>query len=111
MPEQVCHTQHKKFPVRISQKEAKKVCNVPGEESTLAPAPAPALTPVLPSSPSLVPTFTAPAPVPNSPALNQQPDLTSRPLDQSTSTLSSSPSPSPSNKEASPHWMRSLQQE
>merc|ERR1712212_770037 len=82
VPEQVCHTQHKKFPVRISRKEAKKVCNVPGEESTLAPAPAPALTPVLPSSPSLVPTFTAPAPVPNSPALNQQPDLTSRPLDQ-----------------------------
>jgi len=82
VPEQVCHAQHKKFPVRISRKEAKKVCNVPGEESTLAPAPAPALTPVLPSSPSLVPTFTAPAPVPNSPALNQQPDLTSRPLDQ-----------------------------
>ena len=80
VPEQVCHAQHKKFPIRISRKEAKKVCNVPGEESTLAPAPA--LTPVLPSSPSVVPTFTAPAPVPNSPALNQQPALISQPLDQ-----------------------------
>jgi len=82
VPEQVCRVQHRKFPVRISRQEAKKVCNVPGELPTLAPAPSPGLTPVLPSSPSVVPTFTAPAPVPNSPALNQQPDLTSQPLDQ-----------------------------
>merc|ERR1711936_1469703 len=80
--EQVCRVQHRKFPVRISRQEAKKVCNVPGELPTLAPAPSPGLTPVLPSSPSVVPTFTAPASVPNSPALNQQPDLTSQPLDQ-----------------------------
>merc|ERR1719432_280764 len=48
VPEQHCHVEHKKFPVRISRKEAKKVCNVPGENPTLAPAPAPVSTPVLP---------------------------------------------------------------
>merc|ERR1719376_1723829 len=73
VPEQVCRTRHRKFPVRTSRQEAKKVCNVPGELPTLAPAPG--LTPVVPS-------FTAPAPVPNSPVLNQQPDLSRQPVDQ-----------------------------
>merc|ERR1712172_122861 len=71
VPEQVCRARHRKFPVRTSRQEAKKVCNVPGE----LPTPAPGLTLVVPS-------FTAPAPVPNSPALNQQPDLSRRPVDQ-----------------------------
>merc|ERR1712179_191390 len=95
VPEQHCHVEHKKFPVRISRKEAKKICNVPGEDPALAPAPVstpvlPSATkfpsaspvPVLPAFPSVVPTFTAPAPVPNSPVFNEQPNLSSRPIDQ-----------------------------
>jgi len=70
VPEQKCHVEHKKFPVRISRKEAKKVCKVPqGQQPALAPAP--------------VPTFQAPAPVPNSPAVNLQPNLSGQqPVDQ-----------------------------
>jgi len=75
VPEEECHVEHKKFPVRMSRKEAKKVCNLPGKEPILAP------TPVPPSS--VVPTFSAPAPVPNSPAVNLQPNLSSQqPVDQ-----------------------------
>merc|ERR1719376_704879 len=74
VPEQVCRARHRKFPVRTSRQEAKKVCNVPGELTTLAPEP------VVTSS--VVPSFTAPAPVPNSPVLNQQPDLSRQPVDQ-----------------------------
>jgi len=73
VPEEECHVEHKKFPVRISRKEAKRVCNLPGKEPIPAPVP--------PSS--AVPTFTAPAPVPNSPAVNLQPNLSSQqPVDQ-----------------------------
>merc|ERR1712179_848376 len=95
VPKQECHVEHKKFPVRISRKEAKKICNVPGEDPALAPAPVstpvlPSATkfpsaspvPVLPAFPSVVPTFTAPAPVPNSPVFNEQPNLSNRPIDQ-----------------------------
>ena len=95
VPKQECRVEHKKFPVRISRKEAKKICNVPGEDPALAPAPVstpvlPSATkfpsaspvPVLPSSPSVVPTFTAPAPVPNSPVFNEQPNLSNQPIDQ-----------------------------
>jgi len=78
VPEQVCRARHRKFPVRTSRQEAKKVCNVPGELPTLAPAPG--LTPVVPSP--VVPSFTAPAAVPNSPALDHQPDLNRQPVDQ-----------------------------
>merc|ERR1711922_97489 len=49
---------------------AKKVCNVPGQSKS-------GLAPSIPSIPgaevAVVPTFTAPAPVPSSPAFNQQP--------------------------------------
>merc|ERR1712156_753272 len=73
VPKQQCHAQHKKFPIRISRQEAKKVCNVPGQSKS----PSSGLAPSIPSIPgaevAVVPTFTAPAPVPSSPAFNQQP--------------------------------------
>merc|ERR1712156_268512 len=73
---QECHSEHKKFPIRISRQEAKKVCNVPGQPKTPSP-----LAPSIPVA--VVPTFTAPAPVPSSPAFNQQPTFEdSLPLDQ-----------------------------
>lgn len=31
VPKQICRVHHKKVPVRVSKKVAKKVCNVPGE--------------------------------------------------------------------------------
>merc|ERR1712013_477626 len=61
VPKQQCHSEHKKFPIRISRQEAKKVCNVPGQSKTPSP-----LAPSIPVA--VVPTFTAPAPVPSSPA-------------------------------------------
>merc|ERR1712038_1144668 len=76
VPKQQCHSEHKKFPIRISRQEAKKVCNVPGQPKTQSP-----LAPSI--SVAVVPTFTAPAPVPSSPAFNQQSDFEdSQPLDQ-----------------------------
>jgi len=73
VPKQQCHAEHKKFPIRISRQEAKKVCNVPGQSKS----PSSGLAPSIPSIPgaevAVVPTFTAPAPVPSSPAFNQQP--------------------------------------
>merc|ERR1712115_452310 len=76
VPKQQCHSEHKKFPIRISRQEAKKVCNVPGQPKTPSP-----LAPSIPVA--VVPTFTAPAPVPSSPAFNQQPTFEdSLPLDQ-----------------------------
>ena len=76
VPKQQCHSEHKKFPIRISRQEAKKVCNVPGQPKTQSP-----LAPSIPVA--VVPTFTAPAPVPSSPAFNQQPTFEdSQPLDQ-----------------------------
>merc|ERR1711953_93165 len=83
VPKQQCHAEHKKFPIRISRQEAKKVCNVPGQSKS----PSSGLKPSIPSIPgaevAVVPTFTAPAPVPSSPAFNQQPTFEdSLPLDQ-----------------------------
>merc|ERR1712013_529778 len=76
VPKQQCHSEHKKFPIRISRQEAKKVCNVPRQPKTPSP-----LAPSIPVT--VVPTFTAPAPVPSSPAFNQQPTFEdSLPLDQ-----------------------------
>merc|ERR1711872_972368 len=76
VPKQQCHSEHKKFPIRISRQESKKVCNVPGQPKTPSP-----LAPSIPVA--VVPTFTAPAPVPSSPAFNQQPTFEdSLPLDQ-----------------------------
>jgi len=76
VPKQQCHSEHKKFPIRISRQEAKKVCNVPGQPKTPSP-----LAPSIPVA--VVPTFTAPAPVPSSPAFNQQPTFeNSQPLDR-----------------------------
>merc|ERR1712200_325573 len=73
VPKQQCDAEHKKFPIRISRQEAKKVCNVPGQSKS----PSSGLKPSIPSIPgaevAVVPTFTAPAPVPSSPAFNQQP--------------------------------------
>merc|ERR1711874_651267 len=76
VPKQQCHSEHKKFPIRISRQEAKKVCNVPGQPKTPSP-----LAPSIPVA--VVPTFTAPAPVPSSPAFNQQSTFEdSQPLDR-----------------------------
>merc|ERR1712013_654112 len=76
VPKQQCHSEHKKFPIRISRQEAKKVCNVPRQPKTPSP-----LAPSIPVT--VVPTFMAPAPVPSSPAFNQQPTFEdSLPLDQ-----------------------------
>ena len=93
VPKQMCYDQHKRVPVRISRKEAKKVCDVPGEDATVTvvPSPAPALAPAPPSSPGVVPTFTAPAPVPTSPVFNEQPNLGSHPLDQQRGGLDPGP--------------------
>merc|ERR1711953_49379 len=73
VPKQQCHSEHKKFPIRISRQEAKKVCKVPGQSKS----PSSGLAPSIPSIPGAevapVPPFTAPAPVPSSPAFDQQP--------------------------------------
>merc|ERR1712226_830510 len=83
---EACHTEHKKYPLRISRKEAKKVCDTTGGKAAASPtslptppAPShkipPSSNPLPPSSlPSNsrveLPIFTAPKPVPSSPVLS-----------------------------------------
>jgi len=86
VPKEACRSEHKKYPLRISRKEAKKVCDTtwgqaktsptslptPPAPSHKIPSPSdPAPPPSLPSNSRVeLPIFTAPKPVPSSPVLS-----------------------------------------
>merc|ERR1712076_249706 len=64
VPKEACHTEHKKYPLRISWKEAKKVCDTTGGKAAASPTSLP--TPPAPSH-KIPPSS---KPVPSSPVLS-----------------------------------------